>query len=291
MSGAPTADGFDITGLLQLPDGLLQLAAGIDGISSGLSELKAGFAASYGALKSAILEIPDAVITEAELGQLYQVNPAMKDTLDKLAAYYAAGVKTKAVYANVRPLFDSMDAALDQLSGSADQISSALKDTAAQIKGALENSDAFNQLGQLSAGLQALSAKYGDFHEGLMMFTGGISKLNKNYGSLDGGISGLADGADALSDGLGQAADGVSALNDGVKDLPQKTDKEIQKLMDDYDKSDVKPVSFASPKNLNTASVQFVMKTDKIEKPEPPATAPEPVHKETIWDRFISLFK
>ncbi|NLA86706.1 MAG: YhgE/Pip domain-containing protein, partial [Clostridiales bacterium] len=291
MSGAPDAGGsLDLAGLQYLPDGLLQMAGGLDGITSGLAELKTGFAASYGALKAAITEIPDTVITEAELGQLYQDNPAMKDTLDKLAAYYAAGVKTKAGYENVRPLFDSMDAALEQLSGSAGQISSALKDTAAQIKGALESSDAFSQLSRLSAGLQALSEQYGDFHEGLMLFTGGVSELNNNYASLDAGISGLAGGAGELSEGLGKISNGASELNDGVKDLPQKTDKEIQKLMDEYDKSDVKPVSFASPKNLNTASVQFVMKTDKIEKPEPPVPAPEPEQKETVWDRIVNLF-
>ena len=284
-------DSLDLGSLQQLPDGLLQLAAGLDGISSGLSELKTGFSASYGALKAAILEIPDAVITEEELGRLYLDNPDKKDTIDKLAAYYASGARTKATYENVRPLFDAMETSLDQLIASVGQISGALKETAAQIKGALESSDAFSQLSQLTAGLQALSAQYGDFHEGLVMFTGGVSELNKNYGSLDAGIAGLADGAGQLSDGIGQTADGVSELNDGVKDLPQKTDEEIQKLMDAYDKSDVKPVSFTSPKNTNTVSVQFVMKTDRIEKPATPETAPEPAQKETIWDRFVDLFK
>jgi X-X-X-Leu-X-X-Gly heptad repeat protein len=282
---------LDLGSLQQLPDGLLQLAAGLDGMSSGLTELKTGFAASYGALKAAILEIPGAAVSDAEWGRLYQDNPDKKDLLDRLAAYYASGLKTKATYENVRPLFDAMEPSLDELTASVGQMSGSLKETAAQIKGALESDEAFSQLSQLSSGLQALSEKYGGFHDGLVQFTAGVAELNKNYGSLDAGISGLADGAGELSDGLIETSDGVTELNDGVSDLPEKTDEEIQKLMDDYDKSDVTPVSFASAKNANTLSVQFVIKTDKIEKPDAPAPAAEPEAPVTIWTRIADLFR
>jgi hypothetical protein len=53
----------------------------------------------------------------------------------------------------------------------------------------------------------------------------------------------------------------------------------------------MKPVSFASPKNVNTVAVQFVLKTDKIDLPEVPEAAPEPAPKETVWDRFVDLFE
>lgn len=292
MSGSGSSENsFDLTSLQQLPDGLSQLAAGLDGISSGMSELKTGFSASYEALKAALLEIPDTTVSEAEWGRLYQANPDMKETLDKLAAYYASGVKTKATYENVRPVFDATAASLDQMTASLAQISGSLKDTAAQIKGALESNDSVAQLTQLASGLQTLSAQYNDFHGGLSQFTAGVSALNKNYGALDAGISGLSDGTGDLSDGIGKTADGVAELYDGVKDLPQKTDEEIQKLMDAYDKSDVKPVSFASSKNVNTIAVQFVMKTDKIDLPELPEPTPEITPKETVWDRFVDLFK
>jgi hypothetical protein len=42
--------------------------------------------------------------------------------------------------------------------------------------------------------------------------------------------------------------------------------RKIEKLIADYDKSDVKPVSFASDKNVNTQSVQFVMKNRQNRK-------------------------
>lgn len=290
MNGAPGGS-LDLSGLMRLPDGLLQLAAGLDGVSSGLMELNAGFTASYAPLKAALLEIPGTAISDAEWARLYQNNPGDKDLLDQLAAYYASAVKTKAVFENVQPLFDTMESSLNQLSASAGQISGALKETAAQIKAALEGSEAFAQLSQLSSGLVALSEQYGEFHEGLMLFTGGVSELNKNYGSLNAGLSGLRDGAAELSGGLGKAADGVSELHDGVSDLPQKTDEEIQKLLDEYDKSDITPVSFASPKNINTTAVQFVMKTDKIELPEAPETIQEAAPSKTILDRFLDLFR
>jgi X-X-X-Leu-X-X-Gly heptad repeat protein len=282
---------LDLTSLQQLPSGLSQLAAGLDGISAGLTELKTNFALSYGALKAAILEIPAEPVTEADFARLYQNNPSDKALIDKLAAYYASGVKTKATFDNVRPFFDAAEGALDQLIASVGQISASLKDISAQISTALSGNDALSQLGQLMTGLQTLAAQYGDFHNGLAQFTAGVSELNRNYGALDEGLSGLSDGTAGLSDGLGEMSAGLSELNANLADLPQKTDAEIQKLLDAYDKSDVKPVSFASDKNINTLSVQFVLKTDKIEKPEAPEPEPEPEQKETIWDRFVNLFE
>jgi X-X-X-Leu-X-X-Gly heptad repeat protein len=290
LAGGDEAGGADLSGLQKLPDGLNQLAAGLDGISTGLSDLKAGFAASYGALKSAILEIPATQIPQEDWGRLYQDNPDKKVLIDTLAAYYASAVKTKATYDNVRPFFDAAEGALDKLGASVGQISGSLRDISAQVTSALGNSDAFSQLGQLSAGLQQLSAQYGDFQKGLASFAYGMSQLDSNYGALGSGINGLADGAAKLADGLGLTSDGMSELNANVKDLPQKTDDEIQKLMNDYDKSGLKPPSFASPKNINTLSVQFVLKTDKIEKPAVPTATAAPEQKETIWTRIADLF-
>jgi len=272
--------GFNLVGLLELPDGLFQLAAGLDDISSGLSELKTGFAASYGALKDAVLEIG-----------LYQDNPDKKDLIDTLASYYAAGVKVRRTYEAVRPAFDAVDGALDGMLAGIGRISGGLKDTAAGIKAALESDDALAQLRQLSEGLTALAEEYGEFHQGLTAFAAGVRELSDNYGALDGGIAGLTKGAGRLAEGLGEAADGVSELNGAVGDLPEKTDREIKRLIAEYDRSDVRPPSFASGKNVNTVSVQFVLRTDKIEKPGAPAAAAEPEQPATFWTRILDLFR
>jgi putative membrane protein len=290
-NGSADGGGLNLADLQQLPDGLKQLAAGLDGVSSGLSDLKSGFAQSYGALKDAILKIPDATVSEAELGALYQASPDKKDTIDTLAAYYAAGVQTKATFAAVRPAFDNLDGALSKSIDALGTISSSLSSTAAQLSDALRSSDTASQLAQLSSGLQALSDNYGQFHEGLVAFAAGVSDLNKNYGALNGGLAGLSDGVVSLYDGLGKAVDGTSELNDGVSGLPDKTDQEIAKLLDGYDKSGLKPVSFTSSKNTGTVSVQFVLKTEKIEAPAAPAPVPEPAKPETVWDKFIDLFR
>jgi hypothetical protein len=76
-----------------------------------------------------------------------------------------------------------------------------------------------------------------------------------------------------------------------VEDLPEKTDWEIKRLVAEYDRSDVRPPSFASEKNVNTVSVQFVLKTDKIEKPEAPAAAAEPERPATFWTKILDLFR
>lgn len=285
------AGSFNLGSLLKLPDGLLQLAAGLDEISSGLSELKTGFAASYGALDDAVLEIPGTAVSEGDLGRLYQDNPDKKDLIDTLTSYYAAGLKVRGTYEAVRPALDAVGGALDEMLAGIGGISGALKDTAAGIRTALESDDAVAQLRQLSEGLTALSEKYGEFHEGLTSLAAGARELSENYGALDAGIAGLTKGAGRLADGLGETADGVSELDGAVRELPEKTDREIKRLLDEYDRSDVRPPSFASGKNVNTVSVQFVLKTDKIEKQETPAAPAEPKQPATFWTRILDLFR
>lgn len=287
---APPEGQQDLSSIQQLPDGLLQLAGGVDGLSAGLSELQESFDAAYNALKAAITEIPDVVIPENELNSLYQSNPDKTDILDTLTGYYATGRQAKQTFSAVSPAFEAVGPTLDQVIASAGQISGSLSATAGQIQTALNSDDMFSQLGQLTAGLQSLSENYSAFHEGLAAFADGVSDLKTNYSGLDNGVAGLADGVSALYDGIDKTADGTSELSDAVGNLPEKTDEEISKLMDDYDKSDIAPVSFADTSNDNTVSVQFVMKTEKIEKPPVPAPAPEPKQTESLWTKFINLF-
>lgn len=294
MNGSAASDqtgDMNLSALSQLPDGLSQLAAGLDGVSAGLSDLNAGFTTAYAALNATLLEIPDDIISEDVLAKLYQDNPDKKDTIDTLAQFYASGSKAKGTFLATKPAFDAVGNSLEQLVGSVNSISDALKLTASQIKDAIDNNNTLAQMAQLSAGLTALSDNYSQFHKGLISYTSGVSELRDNYGALDNGISGIAGGMGDLYGGISETNDGTTKLNNELKDMPSKVDEQINNLLNEYDKSDFKTTSFVSAKNVNTDLVQFVFKTDKVEKAEAPAEAPVQPEVPSIWTRFLDLFK
>ncbi len=286
-----SSDGLNLNDLSQLPDGLSQLAAGLDRVSSGLADLKAGFSDAYARLDSAVLEIPDSTVSQEEIAKLYQDNPDKKDTIDKLVGFYSSASQAKGTYLAVKPAFDAVGSSALQLSGAIGGISETLKSMSAQIKGALEGNDALAQMAQLSAGLSELSSSYSAFHEGLVQYTAGVWMLNDNYGGLQAGISGISGGVDELYGGILKTYDGTTMLNNEVKNMPSLVDEEINKLLNEYDKSDFKPVSFVSAKNDNTASVQFILKTEKIEKAVTSDAPPEQPQASNLWTRFLDLFK
>lgn len=287
-----SADGLDVAALAQLPDTLDQLSDGIDNISAALTDLDDAFGPAYAALDAAIGQIPDAQLPQEDLLALYQNNPSQKDTLDTLSAYYAAAAETKATYEAVKEAFDAVGTALGQSAGSLDEISGALTTISEMIRTASEGSDAAALMLQLTEGLKTLSAKYELFHTGLVDYTSGVSSLAYSYGKLDDGLSGVTGGIGELNDGLGQLYDGTTELNGETIDMPEQVDDKVQELINDYDKSGFVPPSFVSGKNTNTVSVQFVFKTDKLEKAETASAVPETEAKDdTFWDRLLALFR
>jgi putative membrane protein len=289
--GGSNANELDLGALSQLPDGLSRLAAGLDDVGSGLTELQANFSAAYLTLDASISEIPDGIISEQALAELYQASPENKDTLDLLKAYYAAGIKSKSTYQGVKPAFDAVGSTIDTVVASVYDISDTLYSTSNQLTYALESNDTASMLMQLVQGLSALNQQYGGFHDGLVSYTEGVKELAGNYGALNAGISGISGGVGELYDGMGELYEGSSEMNDAVKDLPEQMEQETDSLIDEYDKSDFIPVSFVSSENEHTNSVQFVMKTESIEAPEIQEETGTKQEEENFWTRFLSLFQ
>ena len=287
-----SSDAPDLSSLTQLPDTLDQLAGGLDGISSALTEVNTAFGSSYAALDEAMGQIPDGEVSQQALTALYQNNPGQKETLDLLTAYYAAAAKVKGTYEAVQAGFDAVETALVQSVESLGTVSGSLTTMSEQLRASLSGDDTMAMMQELTTGLQTLSSSYEDFHAGLLSYTSGVSSLSSNYSQLNKGLGELSGGVGDLYNGVGQLYDGTTELNDKTKDIPNQVDEQIDALIGDYDKSDFAPTSFVSDKNENTTSVQFVLKTDKIEKAEPEAAAPvtQP-ETETFWTRLLALFQ
>ncbi|WP_078382071.1 hypothetical protein [Sutcliffiella halmapala] len=279
---------IDLSSLNKLPSGLLQLAEGLTETANGLSSLQKNYALAYGALDGSIKEIPANQLSEEEIAALYQ-SGADSESLDKLVATYAAAQKVKGTYANVEQAFAAVEPALQQVDGAVREMSGALTSIANEISASLKETD-LSGLSELQKGIEALSSNYGAFHSGLVSYTGGVSELSSSYAQLHSGIVQLTDGTSELNKGVGELQDGTEELYQETKDLPNQMQEEINKMIQEYDKSDFQPVSFVSPKNENISSVQFVIKTESIKKTEKQTKKAEPEKKKSFWELLKALF-
>jgi len=284
-----SSGGFSLGSLVSLPGSLRSLATGLNDISSGLTLLKGNFAAAYTALNTAMSAIPGHTITAADLAPLYADSPGSSALIDRLYETYAAAMAAKATYDAVKPAFAAVESNIDTMTGSIGTISGTLSAMADGIEAGLAAGGVDTAIAALTSGVSDLLTNYNTFHQGLVAYTGGVSSLAANYSALNTGIAGMSDGAGSLYSGVRELYDGTGELNTAVADMPGQIELKIDEWLDDYDMSDFEPVSFTSPRN-NTEMVQFVFKTEKIEKPVEPQ-APEPEEKENFWTRFMDLFR
>ena len=101
----------------------------------------------------------------------------------------------------------------------------------------------------------------------------------------------MAGGVNKVSEGAKELSSGTDTLYENIKDLPQNIDAYSKDLLSDYDKSDYEPVSFISSENRDVTSVQFVMRTEKIEKEEARPAQTTEKEPETFWTRLLDLFR
>ncbi|MCM3618538.1 YhgE/Pip domain-containing protein [Sutcliffiella horikoshii] len=279
----------DLSSLMELPAGLRELAKGLNETANGLATLQENYGAAYAALDGAITEIPAGDLSEAEIASLYEsgADPAV---VDKLAANYAAAQRVKGTYAQVREAFAAVEPSLTQVDGAVRGMSGTLTTIADELSASLKETD-LSGFAELTKGMETLATNYNQFHSGLVSYTNGVGELSASYSQLHTGLIGLTDGTSELSSGVGELSEGTEELHSETKDLPEKMQAEIDKMIQEYDKSDFKPVSFVSEENEKVTSVQFVIKTEAIKMEEKKTKEAEPEEKKGFWTLLKELFK
>jgi putative membrane protein len=182
-------------------------------------------------------------------------------------------------------------AALDSKSAELVQASSMIMSTLSSLSAMMSMPEVQAANPQLAYALTELAGSYNQFHMGLEGYTQGVGQLAGSYPAIHSGIEGLAEGTKQALNGSGLLSGGIDTMYENTRDIPQKIDGYSRELLSEYDKSDYKPVSFVSSENKNVTSVQFVMRTDKIEKQEvKPVQSPDS-EPETFWTRLLDLFR
>lgn len=282
----------DLAGLILLPEALGRLASGLDQVAAGMRQLKEGYGQAYSAMDQAIGAIPSHQISEAQIfGLSAKADPAEQALLGQLMETYIAAMTVKGVYAEAQTGFASVDISLATLISSVESAKEALNEISQKIGSALSANETMAQIGQLREGMLELSQNYAGFHTSLAQYLKGIFDLAGGYNGLDRGIAGLNDGVAEISGGIKELSKGTEELTTETSDLPDRLKNQFDDLKSKYTGADFAAVSFTSPKNSNTDFVQFVFKTENIEKPKPEKSALPEAEKQSFWDRLIRLFR
>lgn len=169
--------------------------------------------------------------------------------------------------------------------------SASLTDASAQVQSGLSQlviaSTMLNVNKQVADGLSELSARYVEFHNGLLAYAEGLATLTDNYTSLSSGMTGISDGVAELHGGIAELSGGASQLTAETAAIPGRIADELSGVMGS---TGAEAVSFMSEKNGAVTFVQFVFTTEKIAKTQAESTAPLPAAELTFWERLTRLF-
>ena len=185
------------------------------------------------------------------------------------------------------------DSYIQQMMGSDDvtsQINSAVTEVSeaafavSELKGQLDNYGAFYQ------GLLDYTDAVADASTGAGSLNQNTDTLYSSTGTLNSSVGELSDAAKKLYDGTGSLKDGTSEFSEKTSDIDTQVSEQIDSMISSVTGSDDETVSFVSEKNTNVSSVQFVIKTAAIEKPEINVTETKEEESFTFWQKLLRLF-
>lgn len=150
---------------------------------------------------------------------------------------------------------------------------------------------------QFTNGLKNYTDGVTELSLGASGLAGGISELNSSISEIPKSANDLYNGGVELNSaigklkvGLAEYKQGTNQLKNSMSDIDSEISSTIDGIMDSILGSGDEVVSFVSDKNTNVSSVQFVMKTEEIKKPEIDVIRGEP-EKLSFWEKLLNLFK
>lgn len=292
-------------GLKTLSDNSSELVGGLNALSQGINNLSqnsAGILQGLDNLQGGASSISKGL--EGLQGGALQLKEG-HDQLTELAKLYLN---------NPDPMVQAMAKGILQEKQAMDALSSGLQGTSAGMKGYekgvnefKEGYKAFNKgLGDASSGMKETALKSSQLPEALQkMYSSfasineGSSKLFKGVGDINIGLGAMNKQTDALPQQVGtlitgeqQIKDGINKLgNEGIKKARVSLEDNINKSFLGQNKENTYSSFVNNDKNKNS-TVQFILRTPEIRKPEDKKSSTSVVDdKKNIWQRFLDLFK
>lgn len=307
-----------------------QIKTGISGINEGLKKAKDG--AKYDSYSNALqaqglnlneLNKNNELMVkklEAEIAALKEsaAKATIKEEEEKITAEINAktemakliGANMTAAGANEK-YFANLSAGLDKISENLDALNSnyAKLDQNVQKFADYKLSEKEEEgLNVFKSSISEMKAKYSELNDGIGKYTNGVKEVAEGNAEINDALVKVTNERGNIMIASKQLAENSRKYNDAVKEYingSRQLDKAISEIygktnhMKDNIKNEVSALtdnesvtSFVSEKNKNVKSVQFVIKTEKIEMKEGKKiiVAEEPQYKNLV-EKFLDLFK
>ncbi|MBQ3309676.1 hypothetical protein IJG78_03300 [Candidatus Saccharibacteria bacterium] len=319
------------SGIKMLSDGVIEVDKNLKKLDSFSTEIAEGSDAIMSALKQIQAALPDMNALATKIAALKTGATSVKTGIDDLATnasaaaagYTYAGyvAKMKAAFvaymvashgiseSNAAAMFDTWSATDDMgkfvmnysnqyfnsTDAAAPGVNTALKGLATGIStlktgygtlysGINELTNSISSLSTLKTAIDTITSKYAELNSGTSDYTEGLGKIVAGYQLLLNGVGSVSTGSNTLKNGTSEFRKETANLDTTVS---SKIDELISNI-----KGNAHIGSFASTKNTDVKAVQFVMKTEKIEKPvEKVEKKEETSTKKSFWEKFLDLFK
>ena len=247
----------------QLIAGFGQITAGMEVLSQKGNEMHSGIGQLSGGLK------------EVSAG-----TKQLSGGLDQLTLGHTQLMQLAAMYAN------SDDPMLRKLAEGIMQEGDALQKLNAGLK------ESGKGLAIVEAGSSQVYNGFGEYKAGIDKMAGSMKEMNQGISVLPEGIKQLSNSFGALKDGIGKYFKGVGEVNSGLGLINKNTQSlpgSMSGSLSGSDKDNYK--SFADSRNKN-ATVQFIMRTPSIERPEIKSSDTKVVEvKKGFVERLLDLFR
>ncbi len=263
------------SGVEKLNLGIKELAGQTAEFADGLEQLKQG-AGALAAQKDALVSGAESIVN----GAFSSANAAVKMQVGSLWDLL--------VSSGVLPLSsDNFESSIDLLASFAPDQKETLEGLKNQLKGSIDYYNGIvkytDAVGSLKEGTDRLAAG------GDLLITALNDEILNGSQQIYDGAAGLNDGLNTLLNGYDEFNDGVERLDGETDRIPDKIEDEINRLMGALTGSD-EVYSFTSENNKNVTSVQFVIKTDKIQNNEVEKQPEQPEKQPGFWQKFLRLF-
>ncbi len=249
-------------GLKQYTQGVSDLAAASDAVKSGLDTL----AGNGGALAESLSQLSGSVSSMASNGDLLALAQSLASSDDPAVQALAQGTL------QMLGGLDEVSDGLDEVSGGVDSYADGVQQAAAQY------GDFNDGFAQLAAQGDGLSSGYNDILSGAEQYITGVGSSASGAYKIYDAINGLPDNIQELIDGQAEFRDGIASAKDELQSETEGLSASIA-------------VSFASPEKNHPNSVQYVLRTPSIEKPEAQTETQDTQQEETFFTRLWDLFR
>ncbi|MGN0598722.1 MAG: hypothetical protein ACI4JK_02405 [Oscillospiraceae bacterium] len=263
----------------------------IDTLKAGNEQAISQLTAQITELKTQLAKIEKIPQYAEEAAKLKAQIEQLESTLTLLTGNNAALGGTETYLTTVSQASAQLESGAKELKTKYAEFDKAINELTASLSEMLVN------MSELSSGINTLVAEYEKLDGGIGEYTDGVKKLTDGFSEISDGAKELAEGGSDLSDGAKKLMDGAAEMHDGTSELRSETDKiddtfgdDLSGMLDSMSGDDYEVRSFISEKNTEVQSVQFVIKTDAVEIPEPEESAAAPEEKLTFWQKLLRLF-